>query len=700
MSASTFELPQANAVELQDSAEAIPPSEVREHTGDDALSRAWRAFREGKFDECSELCKPHLLATGHGARFWAIEGLMHQRRAAPREAIRAFRAALAFGPDLPWVHHALSGAALTLGESNVAIVHMRVAVSKRPDMAEYQLRLGIALQDAGHDAEAEAPLLKALELNPKNLTVHLRLGAGAQRAQQHERALEYFGQVLRLSPLHESAHISRGIVLCELGRFDEGLAAFQRAIELAPSNPDAWLRRASALFSRGIIAEAIRHALRAVHLAPGMTDAHVLLGKLHASQGRMEAADECFGNALRMHPANAHTRISQAVMLEKRGDLDAAKAAVDTALIEIPSHPQLLLLLGRMAKTEGDRRVAVDRIEERLVNDPPLSRDTRAQLQFVLASLYDHDRNVERAFVHLREANSYRCTTRPFDRLRTAAEFRAIKEVFSADFIRTAPRSQVDGKKMVFIVGMPRSGTSLTEQIISVHPEAFGSGELTTLDRIARRWPDGDEVRQPADYPTYLPSIDEAGLTEIAYRYLNRLPPGAGKHRCVTDKMPYNFLHLGLIALLFPGAKIVHCARDPIDTTFSCFLQDFLEGNSFSYSLEDCGWFYGQYRTLMEHWAHVLPPYPMMELRYEELVADPENTVRRLLDFCELDWDPACVSFHRSTRVVHTASYQQVREPLYDRAVGRWKAYEAHLAPLLRELKSHIGTPALTSVAA
>jgi len=656
------------------------------------LLAAWTAYREGRDKECSALCKPHLVAEPRGAGFWAIEGLLRQRRGAHGSAIEGFRAALAFGPDLPWVHHALSASAMALRDAQTAFVHLRVAATRRPDIAEYHIRLGIALQESGQNAEAEAPLRKGLELTPTNPLIHLRLGIGAQRIHQHELALQHFDDVLRLSPLDERAHISRGAVLCELGRFDEGLAAFQRSIDLSPQNADFWLRRASALFSRGIIGEAIRHALRSVHLTPGLTDAHVLLGKLYASQGRMEQADECFNNALRMHPANAHTRISQAVMLERRGDLEAARSAVDSALVEIPKHPQLLLLLGRMPKTPEDRHRAIERIERRLVEDPPLSRDTKAQLQFVLAALHDREDNPSKAFVHLRDANAYRRSTRPFDRTRTAAEFRAISDVFTAEFLRNAPRSQVDGNQMIFIVGMPRSGTSLTEQIISAHPHAYGSGELTTLDRIARWWPDGDDTRPPVNYPGYFPNIDTSGLTEIAYRYLNRLPPGARDHARVTDKMPYNFLHLGMIALLFPRARIVHCNRNPVDTTFSCYLQDFLEGNAFSNSLEDCGWFYNRHRELMDHWKQVLPSYPIMELHYEELVAEPEGTVRRLLEFCELDWDPACISFHTSRRVVHTASYQQVREPLYTRAVGRWKAYAAHLGPLLRELAPHLET--------
>lgn len=668
--------------------ERAPAAESSPVSGKDGtpLAHAWEAYRERRDQECAALCEPHLTATSQGAGFWALEGLLRQRRGAHRDAIEAFRAALAFGPDFPWVHHGLASSALALRDGQTAVAHLGVAVAKRPEIAEYQLRLGVALQETGQNGEAEGPLRKALELEPNNPQAHMRLGIGAQRAHQYEVALQHFDQVLLLVPMHEAALINRGAVLCELGRFNDGLAAFQRAIDLFPTNADAWMRRASALFVRGIIGEAVRHTLRAVQLAPGMTDAHVLLGKLHGSHGRMDAADECFRNALRMHPANAHTRISQAVMLERRGDIDAAKSAVDAALNEIPHHPQLLLLLGRMAKSPGERRNAIDRIEKRLVDDPPVSRDTRSQLQFVLGTLYDSEQDAARAFAHLRDANAYRRSTRPFDRARTAAEFRAVREVFSADFLRAAPRSQVDGRQMLFIVGMPRSGTSLTEQIIAAHPQAFGSGELTTLDRIARRWPDGDEIRHPVEYPAYLPNIDDAGLTEIAYRYLNRLPHGARDHARVTDKMPYNFVHVGLIALLFPGARVIHCVRDPADTAFSCFLQDFLEGNAFSYSLEDCGWFYNQYRALMDHWKRVLPPHLMLELRYEALVNNTEETVRGLLEFCELEWDPVCLSFHQSRRLVHTASYQQVREPLYTRAVGRWRLYEEHLGELLHEL--------------
>jgi tetratricopeptide (TPR) repeat protein len=667
---------------------ADPPSPPSEGN---TLTEALEALRQRRYDECAALCKPNLIAAPRGAGFWAIEGQLRQRRGAHGAAIEAFRAALAFGPGFPWVHNALAVSAIALRDFETAVAHLNTAVAGRSDVAEYHLRLGIALQESGQIADADAPLRRALELEPDNPLAHLRLGIGAQRTRQYELALQHYSEVLRLAPIHDAALINRGAVLCEMGRFDEGLAAFQRAIDLYPDRADIWLRRASALFSCGFIPEAVRHALRSVHLAPGITDGHVLLGKLYASQGRLEAADECFGNALRMHPANAHTRISQAVMLERRGDFEAARSAVAAALIEIPRHPQLLLLLGRMCKTRDDRQHAIELIESRLADDPPVAGDTRSQLQYVLGNLYDRERNAAKAFPHLREANAYRQRTRPFNRARTAAEFRDIREVFSAEFLGHAPRAQVDGQQMIFIVGMPRSGTSLTEQIISSHPHAFGSGELTTLDRIARRWPDGDDVRPAVAYPGYFPHIDASGLTEIAYRYLNRLPPGAREHARVTDKMPYNFLHVGTIALLFPGARIIHCIRDAVDTTFSCYLQDFLEGNAFSNDLEDCGWFYNQYRALMSHWSQVLADYPMMDLRYEELVADPEPTVRRLLEFCGLEWDPACMSFHTSGRLVHTASYQQVREPLYTRAVGRWKIYEEHLGPLLRELAPHLG---------
>ena len=652
------------------------------------FQKTWGLFRQNKYRECIAECSPHLKAQKECAGFWAICGLAHQKQGEHPKAIDNLRAALALGPSVDWVHHALAISLLAVHDQYAAISHFQMAVSLKKDSPEYFFTLGSALKSVGNYSGATLALQQALSLSPTDFRIHYELGAVEHNRHRIEKAIKHYSDALSYSPNHIPSLIGQGAVLCESGRFEEGLGLFQRAIDLAPQNPDLWLRRASALFARGIINDGVRYAQKSIQLKPGLVDAHVLLGKMFASQGKTDQATKCFENALRMDPGNAHTMVSQAVMLERGGATDAAREVLESALSKIPNHPQLLLLLGRIAKTEDERRDAIRHIESRLNNDEiHTPQDGRSQLYYTLGNLHDRLNEPEAAFLALERANTFRNKIRPFSRDRTLMEFNAIRNTFTAELMENSPRSLVDGEQMIFILGMPRSGTSLAEQILSSHPDVYGAGELTTLDRTARWWPDGDDLRPPLPYPSYFPAIDISGLTELSYRYLNRLPENAKEHLRVTDKMPYNFLHIGMIALLFPRARIIHCVRDPIDTTLSCYMQDFLEGNAFSNKLEDCGWFFNQYRQMMAHWKQVLPSFPIIDLSYETLVDNPEDTVRTLLTFCGLDWNSECLQFHKAKRVVNTASYQQVREPLYKRSVARWKRYAPFIQSLIVELE-------------
>ena len=409
------------------------------------------------------------------------------------------------------------------------------------------------------------------------------------------------------------------------------------------------------------------------------------MGKLATSRGDMDLAEQCFTNALKLQPDDPYILSAKAAMLERQGEDAAARELIAPTLDSLSDHQQLLLLQTRLAKDDEERKMLIQRIEKRLENSSVLPADARAQLHFSTAYLYDRIKSSDNAFQHLEAGNTLRKSARPFSRSRVEREFRDIREVFTRDFLDHAPRSHLNSEKMIFIVGMPRSGTSLTEQILASHSQVYGAGELMLVGRLVRHWPDDAEGRAPVPYPQYLRDIDADVLTELAYRYLNRLPKDAAGHLRATDKMPYNYLHLGMISLLFPRARIVHCRRNPVDTAFSCYFQDFVEGNAFSYDTADCGWYYRQYHEHMNHWQNVID-HPVLDLHYEELVSDPEPSVRRLLDFCGLDWDESCLRFHENQRLVNTASYRQVKQPFYTRSVGRWKAYEPHLVPLLGEL--------------
>jgi Sulfotransferase family len=263
-----------------------------------------------------------------------------------------------------------------------------------------------------------------------------------------------------------------------------------------------------------------------------------------------------------------------------------------------------------------------------------------------------------------------------------------IMETFSPSIMARLPRARHGSEVPVFIVGMPRSGTTLTEQILAAHPEVFGAGELPALQRVVGLVP--AMTGKAAPWPECAARLGQGGVDTLAARYLSevtRLAPGAAR---ITDKMPQNFLSLGLVALLFPEARVIHCTRDPVDTCLSCYFQGFTQGHGYAFDLATLGAYYRHYRRLMDHWNAVLDipviDMPVMEMRYEAMVADQEAESRRLVDFAGLDWDDACLRFFASDRLAHTASYDQVRRPVYKGSVGRWRRYAAHLGPLLAAL--------------
>ena len=258
--------------------------------------------------------------------------------------------------------------------------------------------------------------------------------------------------------------------------------------------------------------------------------------------------------------------------------------------------------------------------------------------------------------------------------------------VYNKEFMRRAPRASHGSQRPVFIVGMPRSGTTLVEQILSIHPEVYGAGELEDINWMAISLP--KTLASSSSYPDCVPELTVDACDQLAAQYLDRLSalaPDAA--RLVTDKMPGNYFHLGLVVLLFPEARIIHCTRDPLDICLSCYFQSFIQANNhqYAYNLEHLGCAYRQYQRLMNHWKHVLD-VPFMDVSYEELVADQERVTRELLAFCGLPWDERCMRFYESKRNVVTASYDQVRRPLYSSSIGRWRHYEKHLEPLRRAL--------------
>lgn len=311
----------------------------------------------------------------------------------------------------------------------------------------------------------------------------------------------------------------------------------------------------------------------------------------------------------------------------------------------------------------------------------PIPLEDMIPIHFSLGKVYDKLGEYDKVFAHYAQGNA--SSPADFNIDRQEKQLQHIKESYGADFLRSAPRATHGSQRPVFIVGMPRSGTSLVEQILASHSSIAGGGELKNIKQLVDSIP--ALIGKGARYPHCVDQLTEAHLNMLADRYLKQLAHISADAVRVTDKMPHNFQHLGLIALLFPEARIIHCVRDPLDTCLSCYFQNFGDRHDYSFNLEHLAIHYRQYQQIMAHWKNVLD-IPIMKVVYEEHVAEPERFARSLIQYCGLEWEDQCLRFHESKRVVHTSSYEQVRRPIYSDSVQRWKHYERYLGPLKRGL--------------
>ena len=318
-----------------------------------------------------------------------------------------------------------------------------------------------------------------------------------------------------------------------------------------------------------------------------------------------------------------------------------------------------------------------------------LDPGSRMDYHSAASRIFERKKRYDEAFEHYRSYNELRDAAIEDTEQKELQRFDSIKSILTREFIEEQMTYGNRTDQPIFIVGMPRSGTTLTEQILASHPKVFGAGELFNMEEATR-----DNARRSGGtthYPDLVSQLTERQIAYIAEQYLERYPDAAKDYARVTDKLPHNFTMLGLIAIALPNAKIIYCRRNAVDNCLSCYLQNFAGDIWYSFNLEKLARAYRMHLDLMDHWREVLPGR-ILEVRYEELIADTEPIVRGMLDFCNLEWDDTWRNFHETERAVQTASLWQVRQPMYKTSVEKWKLYEKHLAPLIEGLGEHATT--------
>jgi tetratricopeptide (TPR) repeat protein len=482
--------------------------------------------------------------------------------------------------------------------------------------------------------------------------------------------------------------MQRATTLQQAGRFGEAIPALEELARIQPKNIGVLKALATCLTAVERLPAARERIDQGLAIEPRDAKLYHILAYTWKREASWENALAAIDKAIRFEPNQPAFKASKAEILHFAGRTEEAMQTIEPLLGVASSVPTIAAVFATIAPRVKRQADAIP-IMEAVLARTDLAGNSRIKYCFDLASLYDSVGNADAAWTRFEEGN--RLKTERWDPSRHRYGVDAVIAAWTRESLTALPRSPVDGSPFVFIVGMPRSGTSLVEQIVSTAPSVHAAGERTELLRVAAQVAgrSGGSLGQGIPFlesPAALGDPDALKKAADGYALpIRALAPSAG---LITDKMPPNFLNLGMVQALLPGAKVIHCRRNAMDSCLSCYFQLFGGALSFAYNLDHCGRFYVDYERLMAHWNQVLD-LPILDVPYESLVADQENWTRTIFEFLGLTYSDAALRFHESERTTLTASNQQVREPIHSRSVARWKRYSNYLDPLRKALGSY-----------
>ena len=608
-------------------------------------------------------------------------GIVLQGLQRHEEAAAQFEAALLLQPDNGYVHNNLGTALAALDRHEEAVVRYRQAVALKPDYTEAYGNLGATLNKLKRHDEAIAQFERALELNPGLAEAQADIGNALVALERHEEAIERYRRALGIKPAFAVAHSNIGNALVKLERHGEAILHFKAALGLDPEAFQTHVTLGRALVVVDRHDEAVAAYRKAAELRPDNPDVYWLLGCALEAGGRGEEAIAEHRRALALKPDLADAFNSLGSALVTLGRLADGRQAIERAIELAPARIDFhrnLAMSKRFAA--GDPQLQV--LEELERNAAALGDSQLMELHYACGKAYADLGRPEIALSHLVEASAIKRSKIKYDEAAWLGQLEHVKAVMTRELIERKSGYGFASDVSVFIVGMPRSGSTLIEQILASHPDVFGAGELPNFGQQLASLCSSAGAAGP--YTEIIPDMAGERLGELGARYIESVRALAPQARRITDKLLANFRFAGLIHLALPGAKIIHARRDPLDTCLSCFEREFARDHQpFSYDLAELGRYYRAYDGVMAHWRRVLPEHAMLEVQYEELIADFEPQARRILAYCGLDWDPRCLAFHRTERPVRTSSAVQVREPLYRSSIGRWHSIKHLLQPLL-----------------
>ncbi len=638
-------------------------------------------LRLGRTDAAVASCQRALAIRPHFAEALGNLANAERARGAIAAAIAGYRRVIELEPRLAEAHRNLGVALLEAGEREAAIVCLQSAIELRPEFAGAVTQLARALIGVGRAAEAIPYYERLLARSPRveTLDEYATLLAGLGR---YEAAARCYRGALELTADHARLHSNLAHVLHCLGDFRSAIEHSRRAIELEPQLPEAHLHLGNSLLALNALYEADAAYRAGLEIAPDHAALHTAHAMAERALGRLEDAEASTRRALALHPGAADTLALLGSLAIDHGRFEQAEELLRKALAIDPELPEALTSLTavrKMSPADAPWRDAAERVLAR-----GLAVAHAVNLHHALGKYYDDVDDRDAAFRHHRMGNELARRSRlRYDRAEMTQRVTRTLAAFDRNALAALRPGGNPSDRPTFVVGMPRSGTSLTEQILASHPQVYGAGELLY-------WIFAADAERAATLEQRAATIAELGRAYL--QGLARQAPDASR---VVDKLPVNFRNIGLIHAALPRARFIHIERNALDTCLSIYFQGFSAAHPYATDFGDLAHYYHEYRRLMAHWRAVLPPQTLLEVRYEELVDDPESWSRRMLAHIGLPWDSRCLEFHRTERPVLTASNWQVRQPIGKGSIGRWRRYERFLAPLREALGEALGEDGL-----
>lgn len=602
------------------------------------------------------------------------------------EARQRLDMAIKLHPDFAPAHDVFGDVLLTEGYVETAVKAYEQALRLDPTRPNLVRKL-----ERAHELAATPPPAATVPAQPSG-----RQMASADKIQEAERlaksgdkraAEEIYREILKRDPNHvEAARLLAGVAT-EKKRFRDAEVFLRHALENAPDYVRLWVDLANVLRERSKLDEALECAEKVLALAPDKAEPHMLHASVLGAMGRHEEAIEAYQRTLEIEPGRAAVYCSLGHHQKTVGRTDEAIASYRQCIGIRKDHAEAYWSLANLKtfQFEDDEVAAM----QSLLEDESLPDESRIQLHNALGLDFEARRDYDKAFSHFDQCSSLRRKMESYDPVEFETRQDRVIELMDAQFFAEREGVGDPDPAPIFIVGLPRSGSTLLEQILASHSLVDGTHELGELPRIVSRLGEG-RGKKPG-YPDVLSELAADDWRHAGQEFLDSTRKYRGRAPHFIDKNPNNFMYIGLIKLILPNAKIINARRHPLDSCFGSFKQLFASGQPFSYDLVDLGEYYLQYQRLVDHFHEVLPGF-VLDVQYENVVGDFENQVRRILDFCGLPFEEACLRFHETDRAVKTASSEQVRQPIYASSVNLWKRYESHLGELAEILRPLLDT--------